>query len=987
MGIWRRNAPWAFVAGWGTNLAASLVVWHYLLDRKIDPNAWWLYFVQANVIASASVALVWLGARRLRYAASDLSLTGSFFLTIQVWIGAVAHVLLLGVPVATFIATPGTVDRWVLALGQTQGWVALLLAAAAALWYVVQVSPRQLPQAVTLFGLAAGALLACRAVAWDSSYLSRGPGDWMAYHVLLVSWTVVAVCVFLAVCLVQRFSPSTVHNSTVPPVLDSPTQDLFAAARLAWQVPREAVTRWVLGLGTFLTMLAVRGFDDPRGPFWSAGVVMVVGLLCIALAVWERRRELLIAAGLLVNVIFSLIWWKLGDETLSGLLLANVAGFATASLWIRGIEWGLSKKLPVWKPQAITASNPAMPFPQLAALLALCGLGVLVLWSLGGSLLVDSASLNRVQLSATFSWITLALTALALVACWGDAQAGFSRRGAYVLGWMALGLWMHTQHLAAPDMAWWGCWLLAGYGLLVALLVRLISRVPARSAWLIGNEDEAQSNAGWLSSCQAFTVGLSSLLAVWVSLGGLNSSGSAWQHFWPGSARLVGPLAALLGLAVALLHGLSGKAGRSVWQRSVFPLTLFALADCGWAAWPWVSPVDLAPWLHASVVLMVAAAVMFMAGRTFLVRLLPAGEWSESNARSAPALFGLVVVMLLAVLGQEIFLFDSAASSHPMAKLAVVLVGLALIGLGVVSICCAVLPNRDPWKLSERGRQVYVYGAEVLLVLLGLHIRLTVPELFGHGFFQRYGLFIVMAIAFAGAGLAEWFQRRGVSVLAEPLSRTASILPLMLALAAWKLGRLNASLWFMMSLFYGYLSVARRSFSMALAASACVNLGLWMIWDQRGWNFTDHLQLWLIPLALSALIAEQLNHRRLSKSASSSIRYLGLSVIYVSSTADMFLSGFSREHWYLPIILMFLSVFGVLCGIMLRVRSFLFLGVAFLVLSLITLISHAAWGLGYMWIAWLSGIMLGFALIALFAVFEKKKNDILEALERFKQWE
>jgi hypothetical protein len=61
--------------------------------------------------------------------------------------------------------------------------------------------------------------------------------------------------------------------------------------------------------------------------------------------------------------------------------------------------------------------------------------------------------------------------------------------------------------------------------------------------------------------------------------------------------------------------------------------------------------------------------------------------------------------------------------------------------------------------------------------------------------------------------------------------------------------------------------------------------------------------------------------------------------------------------------------------------------VTFLVLVLVTMLKHAAWDQGHMWVLWTCLIVLGAAIIALFAVFEKRRNDVLAALEKFKQWE
>ena len=64
-------------------------------------------------------------------------------------------------------------------------------------------------------------------------------------------------------------------------------------------------------------------------------------------------------------------------------------------------------------------------------------------------------------------------------------------------------------------------------------------------------------------------------------------------------------------------------------------------------------------------------------------------------------------------------------------------------------------------------------------------------------------------------------------------------------------------------------------------------------------------------------------------------------MIYVSSTADIFINGVADAPW-LPAVLAGLSIVGVLAGILLRVRAFLYLGTAFLVVALMTIIWHAA---------------------------------------------
>lgn len=70
-----------------------------------------------------------------------------------------------------------------------------------------------------------------------------------------------------------------------------------------------------------------------------------------------------------------------------------------------------------------------------------------------------------------------------------------------------------------------------------------------------------------------------------------------------------------------------------------------------------------------------------------------------------------------------------------------------------------------------------------------------------------------------------------------------------------------------------------------------------------------------------------------------------------------------------------------------RVRAFLFLGTSFLGLAITTVIWHAAVDLDQTWIWYASGIVVGIAIIVLFAVFEKRRQDVIQLVEKLKSWE
>jgi hypothetical protein len=74
-------------------------------------------------------------------------------------------------------------------------------------------------------------------------------------------------------------------------------------------------------------------------------------------------------------------------------------------------------------------------------------------------------------------------------------------------------------------------------------------------------------------------------------------------------------------------------------------------------------------------------------------------------------------------------------------------------------------------------------------------------------------------------------------------------------------------------------------------------------------------------------------------------------------------------------------------GILLRVRAFLFLGAGFLFVDVFTMTWHAAVDRFQTGVWWASGIVLGAAILALFAVFEKRRNDVLRLVEEIKRWD
>jgi len=406
--------------------------------------------------------------------------------------------------------------------------------------------------------------------------------------------------------------------------------------------------------------------------------------------------------------------------------------------------------------------------------------------------------------------------------------------------------------------------------------------------------------------------------------------------------------------------------------------------------WAWLPTVEGSQAINRVVIVMVIAEALLLGYRFVISRNLSSeNEWRRGVKAQLPVVAAIGLAALVATLSAE----ASNYASFGMAEMPWPVVGavfVALISIFWACIAFALSPGRDPFNLSERRRMRYVYGAEALTVITLLHARLALPWLFG-GFFRTWWPLVIMFLAFTGVGLGELFRKRGKLVFAEPLERTGILLPLLPAIGFWVVP-FDASvsypgLLFLVGLFYGVLSVARRSLAFGTLAVIAGNGGLWNLLsgDER-YSFHQHPQLWLIPVSLSVLAAARVNRERLTQDQMTMIRYASLIMIYVSSTSDVFLNGASESPW-LTMALAVLSVMGVIAGLMLRVRAFLFLGTAFLLLSVLTMIWTASVNLNWGWLWYVTGIAFGVLILITAVLFERKRHEMLELIGRLKQWQ
>jgi hypothetical protein len=962
MAVWLRREGWAFTAGLGVNLAASLVAWH-LLPGNAGSEQWWTWFVQANCIAGAAVAILWLAARRRLYAERGLSLAAGPLLVLQSGLVATAEACLVAAPLVALVREPRGLDSLITVAGQQGGWLAWALALAAIGAYVWQARPRDLWHVTCAFALAAGVLAACSVAAWREA-------PWLAYHTLTAAWTVAGALVLCALAYVRWMTRSSFGPATAR--LASPYHTELVLS------PVPSIEAWLSAIGLSVVALAVRGaWTDPQAPYWSAGAVLAMSVVACAMAILIDKWRYVYASGLLFNVAGSVVWLSWPTRTPVELALVNAACFAAA-----GIFWTL---LGIVLKPVDSAEDRGWPrYEHLATPVGLAILAVVAAIALAG----DLRNVPLV-LPETLAWTAWGLAAVAAVIALWDPRSILALAWVYASGVIGIAVELSRRGLPRNELGWYGGLALAAFVLVASIAARGAGSLAplGRSLWLPRQRRPLATQ--WFSPAQAvFTVAAASL-GVWISL-----------EFADRMDRLGGALTVFLLLPAAVLTARDGHGNRCAgWEEATIAISVLALTALGCA---WLEPVGPARWLHDGVMLL-ASAIAMIAVCGFGFARLPArrSSWVETGQRCVPALSLLALVALAAVLWQEWRLFEPWPAQHPMAVWAIAVVAVSLLLLVVACLAFAVLPMRDPFHLSDRGRTAYVYAAEVVALVIVGHFRLTVPRLFQFGIIENYWALLVMAVAFVGAGLAEFFERKRLSVLAEPLARTAMFAPLLPVVAIlgqylpmvgelFSPGRrvVGETVLFLVSLFYGFLAVTRKSFAFAALSVLAANTALWVLWHQRGIQFFEHPQLWLIPLALTVLVAEQINRGRLPPTQSKAIRYFALAVIYISSTADIFIARIEQSLFVpMVLVLLVLAVLGALVGIMLRVRSYLYLGVSFLLVDVCMMIYHATVDLGHAWVLWLSGVLVGTLIIALFAVFEKRRNDLLAALERFKEWE
>ncbi|TWT83280.1 hypothetical protein CA13_47450 [Planctomycetes bacterium CA13] len=487
-------------------------------------------------------------------------------------------------------------------------------------------------------------------------------------------------------------------------------------------------------------------------------------------------------------------------------------------------------------------------------------------------------------------------------------------------------------------------------------------------------------------------------------LGGVVSIGMIFGRVDPATIRVTIITVAMAAIAYFELSELTSQNRLRYFAVMIglFSVSLWASVVDGGQAYPWL--VGSMQWLVGG--LFATVTLLFVVPR--LLGHTTIARWQPAMRSGAIVSGAATCVSLFAMLAIEAVVRDADGIGE-ISRTLVIGVGVILVLLSLLSALVAILTGpgfslRETLLLSDRQRQVLVVVSQAIAAIAWLHLFLCKTHLAFLGL-RAYWPYIVMLISFAGVGATEWAKRRKDKVLSATLAPTALYLPLIPAIGFWlssfAVGG-EASQWSWMfiggkvpyalllaigSAYYIGLSLMWKHAFPRITAIVLGNAALWVVLVQMpGWSFLAHPQAWLIPPAVCILVVAHFYRDRLQPNLATAIRYGMTLVIYVSSTADMLLQQIGSSISG-PIVLVILALAGMLAGVVLRVRPFLYLGASFVFIGVASMVRHAQVSIDAVWPWWAFGITTGVLLLAGLMWIEKNKPRLRQYANTLSSWD
>jgi hypothetical protein len=733
-----------------------------------------------------------------------------------------------------------------------------------------------LPQATTIRGIGVALLLSAAVV---TALASSG---WYIYErYLLIMWAYALW--ILGNFALPRFNASWPRWSIAPDIWPWLGLLLVGRALVVWGLPWLAAP-WAEAapLGLYLAALALYLFLLLRNSAWSGwpwiavGTLTCAGLVCNAAAPWALAT----VWGLrLPSGGMAIPWGRArGEIVWANMLLLGVMAW-------RRYGPAVTSRLG-W--QAPNLTLPLLVWPS-----GVLGLWLLYLavWDALGILASTGAPVSLLHSGPTV------LLGLLLSASW-----------AHVV-WLHSVEWSLHSGIAALCLTLLAAWLGSMAGVLHPPLFLAIWSVLLVAVTAFGTRQQWPTQAlavvrGWRNWSPA------AMISVWLMF-----------PYVPLAEHLF-----TLGLVSVYAAGLGWQRQKSIWLFAALLLGVLQLHGW-WLVW-------LAP---GHVLLLLPWYTLQLAGLTWLVlwaqrriqRTLAAGaastmlpDWLHTAplrplAQALAWLSPLLAWCTLLAWGLHVL---SMLASLQTARTPQWLLGRGEGIVAVLAILAWMAAEIDRIRQTPQAWQIYrvaVVGgtiwAYVRLLWVGLapvHVWDTVA-LIG----VSYALFI--------------FQR---FVQSEPLFHIVLLLPLLaVATAPLQLASVYASGTFLTvaCLYLGMRQTTGRSFPLYLGLLT-LNIGIYL-WVPAWAQTYRVLQLYTIPAVLSVLWLLHVHQPELRPSVLHSCRLAACSLLYVSATLDVFL----RAEVTIFLAALGVSLAGIIIGIALRTRAFLYAGTSFLVLNIV----------------------------------------------------
>ena len=368
-----------------------------------------------------------------------------------------------------------------------------------------------------------------------------------------------------------------------------------------------------------------------------------------------------------------------------------------------------------------------------------------------------------------------------------------------------------------------------------------------------------------------------------------------------------------------------------------------------------------------------------------------APPWLDSvlalNFSDAPAIcLPVALVAAISVMAWRRYV-DSTPVASAQRLLLTMMMGLALLGslelvaltsmdIALAGLSFGLFAAAELTAACRQQREIRAWIAEAIIAAGVGYFALQEVIIFGRG----WSMFIVLGVGlstWAGGRLAE--SRPTLAVLARPLLITGLVMPgvtvalglfrhLTVPEAAW-LGQNSLAL-LLAAGFYFWHGLEYRQRTSVLLAAVILNLALMLLWHELSW--TDP-QFYMVPVGITVLGLVQLLRDEIPARFHTPLNYLGALVILVSP-----LFHIATGSWLHLFTLMLGSVAVVLVAIGLRIRALVYTGTAFLAADLVAMIVRGS--VDNPSLLWISGLLLGAAVVALGAVAESHREQLLQRL-------